>query len=63
MFSVYNEHALAQITRKEVAVKLSAFDTQATECIECGACENICPQNINIREYLKKLAKMSAKNA
>jgi predicted aldo/keto reductase-like oxidoreductase len=26
-------------------------------CIDCGKCENLCPQKINIREDLKKVAK------
>jgi predicted aldo/keto reductase-like oxidoreductase len=26
---------------------------QADECIECGECEEKCPQNIQIREQLK----------
>ena len=29
---------------------------RATDCIECGACEEICPQHIKIREELKKAA-------
>lgn len=27
-----------------------------TECIECGACEDACPQNISIRDELKRVA-------
>ncbi len=27
----------------------------AADCIECGACEEICPQKLNIRELLKKI--------
>ena len=26
----------------------------ATECIECGLCENACPQHISIRDELKR---------
>jgi len=29
---------------------------KAGECIECGNCENICPQHLNIRELLKTVA-------
>ena len=29
---------------------------KASACIECGACEEVCPQHIRIREELKKVA-------
>ena len=34
---------------------------KASECIECGACEEVCPQHINIREELKKAAEILEK--
>lgn len=58
MFAVYNDYALAKVTKKDTRVKLASFDVKASDCIECGACENICPQSIDIRERLKNLAKM-----
>jgi predicted aldo/keto reductase-like oxidoreductase len=58
LFSVYNNYALAQITKGDAKQKLSEFDVLASDCIECGKCEKICPQNIDIRKKLKKLAKM-----
>ena len=58
LFAVYNEYALARITKKEARVLLSKFDVLASDCIECGQCEGICPQNIDIRERLKSLSKM-----
>ena len=57
MFAIYNEYALARITKKEALEKISSFDVKPTDCIECGACENICPQSIDIRERLKKFVK------
>lgn len=58
MFALYNDYALANITKREARVGLAAFDVKATDCIECGRCEEICPQSIDIRQRLKKLAKM-----
>ena len=59
LFATYNEYALAHVSRLETKKKLGAFEIKATDCIECGACEGICPQNIAIREKLKMLAKMT----
>ena len=59
LFATYNEYALAHASRLETKQKLGAFEIKATDCIECGACEGICPQNIAIREKLKMLAKIT----
>ena len=58
LFSVYNEYALARVTKKETRASLASFEIKASDCIECGGCESICPQGIAIRESLKKLAKL-----
>lgn len=58
LFAVYNEYALANISRREARAKFEEFDVKASSCIECGKCEKICPQSIDIRQRLKKLAKM-----
>lgn len=58
LFAVYNEYALARVTRKNTRTKLASFEVKAGDCIECGKCEGICPQNIQIRQKLKNLAKL-----
>ena len=58
LFAVYNTYALAQIAKKDARERFTAFEVKPQDCIECGACEGICPQNIEIREKLKKLSKL-----
>lgn len=57
LFAVYNEYALAKMTRGEMKQQLLSFENQAGDCIACGKCEKICPQNIEIRQRLQQLAK------
>ena len=58
LFAVYNEYALAKATKDETKSRIASFEIKASDCIECGKCEGICPQSISIRENLKKIAKM-----
>ena len=48
VFSCYNDKKRQEY--RDLSAKASA-------CIECGACEKICPQRLQIRELLKKVAK------
>lgn len=47
---------------KEWAVnRYESLDKKASDCIECGLCEQKCPYNLNIREMLKNTAKVLGK--
>lgn len=57
IFAAYNRFVLAEITRGQAKEELPKTGGCASECIECGACEGVCPQNIAIRDRLKVIAK------
>jgi predicted aldo/keto reductase-like oxidoreductase len=56
IMSLYND--LYASNAKEMAKALYSItyppDQQASACIECGKCEEKCPQHIEIRDELKK---------
>ena len=58
LLSLYNKYLGAKIPRWEAKNQLSAYREHISRCVECGKCENTCPQNIQIRENLKKIGKM-----
>ena len=31
--------------------------TRAKDCLQCGACEGVCPQHLSIRELLQEVSK------
>ena len=58
MFSLFNAKLqLKENSGKADYEKLTAESSKASECIECGKCEEACPQHLEIRELLKKVCR------
>lgn len=59
-FKVYNSLKQLQHTkeadRRQDYKRLSKDHGLASACIECGMCEGHCPQNLPVRDWLKKVA-------
>jgi len=53
-FTLYNDIGAAK--HQEEWLVGGHEKSQASECIQCGKCEEVCPQHIKIREELKKVA-------
>lgn len=57
IFAAYNSYTAAKVTRGAAKNNLPKDGGAAADCIGCGACEQVCPQNLMIRDYLKRIAK------
>ena len=55
VFTTYNDYTAAKVTYYTAKSNLPDGG-KAGDCIDCGACEDICPQNIKIRDHLKQIA-------
>jgi len=55
-FALYNDTARTGAVDSQTYEKLSNEFGAASECAQCGQCENICPQSLPIRDYLKQVA-------
>ena len=62
-FSIYNEDMREHLDQKGWTINFTNYAVlskefgKASECIECGQCEGICPQHLPIIQYLKDVAK------
>ena len=58
MFTVYNNMIMFNASYPWINYNTVTADGhgKASDCIECGMCESVCPQHLEIRELLKKVA-------
>jgi hypothetical protein len=56
VFALYNNASIYNTweSQKNGYANLEKQGKAADKCIECGLCEQACPQNISIREKLKE---------
>jgi hypothetical protein len=62
-FGLYNLHSVTGKKTNMYYERYAMGHGLASECIQCGKCENICPQKIKVREFLKKFAALYEENA
>lgn len=55
-FTMYNSHHM--FGKEENYIRMMPEDQRASKCVECGQCEEHCPQSIAIREELKKVKEL-----
>ena len=61
-FSLYNENMREDLEHKGWTVNYRNYEIvshefgKASDCIECGQCEGVCPQHLPIIQYLKDVA-------
>jgi predicted aldo/keto reductase-like oxidoreductase len=55
IFGLYNEAAMYNTTKNASNVYRNEIkkENNASVCVECGKCENACPQHLKIRQHLK----------
>ena len=62
-FSIYNEDMRENLKEKGWTINFSNYQIlaskfgRASDCVECGQCEGVCPQHLTIIDHLKDVAK------
>ena len=62
-FSIYNEDMRENLEEKGWTINFSNYQIlaskfgKASDCVECGQCEGVCPQHLPIIDRLKDVAK------
>lgn len=57
-FALYNKHKLSD-GQSDAPRRFLDYGEQGgkpSECLQCGLCENVCPQHLEIRKHLKEVA-------
>ncbi|MCD7714928.1 MAG: aldo/keto reductase [Lachnospiraceae bacterium] len=62
-FALYNaeQEDKGDPAHKERYAELSKEHGKASDCVECGQCEGVCPQHLSVTDWLKKTAKVFEK--
>ncbi len=61
-FSIYNEDMREKLDEKGWTINFTNYDIltskfgKASDCIQCGQCEGVCPQHLTIIDFLKDVA-------
>ena len=55
MYTFYNVYGLKDYAKKDLARHFREGGVSSENCIDCGMCEEKCPQKIKIREELKRV--------